>query len=89
VILAHSIHARHARSDAGRGASVTYKRGGEGVLLGHGNGRPQGRLYYLEIKACVGLEAVHLKGAVPFFESSSANFPLCDAGVHDDIVRGA
>jgi len=72
-----------------RGERATYKRGREGVLLGHGNERPQGRSYYLEIKACVGLEGVHLGGAIPFFDSSSANFPLCDAGVHDDIARGA
>ena len=31
---------------------------------------------YLEIKACVGLEAVHLKGAVPFLDSPTASFSL-------------
>jgi len=55
---------------------ATYKRGGEGVLLGHGNERPQGRSYYLEIKACIGLEGMHIEGAVPFFDSPSTSFSL-------------
>ena len=31
---------------------------------------------YLGIKACVGLEGMHLRGAVPFFDSPTASFSL-------------
>ena len=73
----HSIHARMPHGDAGkRGAMATYKGAERGMPRSHGNGRPQGRLYCLEIKACVGLEAVHLGGAVPFLDIPSTSFSL-------------
>ena len=31
---------------------------------------------YLDKKACIGLEAVHIGGAVPFFDSPSTSFSL-------------
>ena len=31
---------------------------------------------YLDKKACIGLEAVHIGGAVPFFDSPTASFSL-------------
>jgi hypothetical protein len=33
---------------------------------------------YLEKKACIGLETMHLGGAVPFFDSPTASFSLFD-----------
>ena len=33
---------------------------------------------YLDKKACIGLEGVHLGGAVPFFDSPTASFSLFD-----------
>jgi len=54
----------------------TYKGAKRGMPRSHGNEKLQGGSYYLEIKACIGLEAVHLGGAVPFLGSPSTSFSL-------------
>ena len=64
----HSIHA---------GEQVPRIKGlRRGMLRSHGNGMPQGQIKYLEIKVCIGLQGVHLGGAVPFFDSPSTSFSL-------------
>jgi len=92
----HSIHSKGGpfhpqgkRSNAGKAERGTLIKGQRGGCHGVTEMRATRANKYLEIKACVGLEGMHIGGAVPFFDSSSANFPLCDAGVIDDIVRGA
>ena len=71
----HSIHAREARNeaDAEQWPLIKGQRGGcHGVT----ETEATRAIRYLEIKACVGLEAVHLGGAVPFLESPSTSFSL-------------
>ena len=85
----HSIHAREPRSNARNAERWPLIKGQRGGCHGVTEMGATRAIKYLDKKACIGFEAVHIGGAVPFFDSSSANFPLCDAGVIDDIVRGA
>ena len=72
----HSIHARHARSDAGNAEQVPLIKGRRGGCHGVTEMEATRANNYLEIKACIGLEGVHLGGAVPFFDSPTASFSL-------------
>lgn len=81
----HSFHPFNPCKDASkrcrkRGASATYKGAEKGDVTESRKWEPQGRSYYLEKKACVGLEAVHPSGAVPFLDSPSTSFPSFDHG---------
>lgn len=72
----HSIHARMPRSDAGNAEQVPLIRGAEkGCYLVTETEATRANKY-LDKKACIGLEAMHLRGAVPFFDSPTASFSL-------------
>ena len=67
----HSTHSIHTQEQVPRIKGLR-----RGMPRSHGNGMPQGQIKYLEIKVCIGLQGVHLGGAVPFFDSPSTSFSL-------------
>ncbi len=70
------FHPQGKRSDAGnaeRGPLIKGQRGGcHGVTETEATRANK----YLDKKACIGLEGMHIGGAVPFFDSPSTSFSL-------------